>query len=97
MEEYNQHYFRELRTRNEEMPFLHQEEAFLASRRACSRMLKGLSLNVGGRGQDWREAKNVYKFGACGKRGQRGGDGRKGGGRMGKTIIRRQGEEDVKS
>lgn len=54
------------------MPFLHQEEAFLASRRACSRMLKGLSLNVGGRGQDWREAKNVYKFGACGKRGQRG-------------------------
>ena len=53
------------------MPFLHQEEAFLASRRACSRMLKGLSLNVGGRGQDWREAKNVYKFGACGKRGQR--------------------------
>ena len=79
------------------MPFLHQEEAFLASRRACSRMLKGLSLNVGGRGQDWREAKNVYKFGACGKRGQRGWDGRKGGGRMGKTIIRKQGEEDVKS
>ena len=54
-------------------------------------MLKGLSLNVGGRGQDWREAKNVYKFGACGKRGQRGRDGRKGGGRMGKTIGRKQG------
>ena len=71
------------------MPFLHQEEAFLASRRACSRMLKGLSLNVGGRGQDWREAKNVYKFGACGKRGQRGRDGRKGGGRMEKTIGRK--------
>ena len=60
-------------------------------------MLKGLSLNVGGRGQDWREMKNVYTFGACGKRGQGGGDGRKGGGRMGKTIIRKQGEEDVKS
>ena len=27
----------------------------------------------------------------------RGGDGRKGGGRMGKTIGRKQGEEDVKS
>jgi len=36
-------------------------------------------------------------FGACGKRGQGGGDGRKGGGRMGKTIIRKQEEEDVKS
>ena len=33
-------------------------------------MLKGLSLNVGGRGQDWRETKNVYTFGACEKRGQ---------------------------
>ena len=33
-------------------------------------MLKGLSLNVEGRGQDWRETKNVYTFGACGKRGQ---------------------------
>lgn len=52
------------------MPFLHQEEAFLASRRACSRMLKGLSLNVEGRGQDWREVKNVYMFGACEERGQ---------------------------
>ena len=60
-------------------------------------MLKDLFLNVGGRGQDWREMKNVYTFGACGKRGQGGGDGRKGGGRMGKTIITRQGEEDVKS
>ena len=60
-------------------------------------MLKGLFLNVGGRGQDWREMKNVYTFGACGKRGQGGGDGRKGGGRMGKTIGRKQGKEDVKS
>ena len=60
-------------------------------------MLKGLFLNVGGRGQDWREMKNVYTFGACGKRGQRGGDGRKGGARMGKTIGRKRGEEDVKS
>ena len=79
------------------MPFLHQEGPFLVSRRACSRMLKGLSLNVGGRGQDWRETKNVYTFGACGKRGQGGGDGRKGGGRMGKITGREQGEEDVKS
>ena len=79
------------------MLFLHQEEPFLALRRACSRTLKGLSLNVEGRGQDWRETKNVYMFGACGKRGQGGGDGRKGGARMGKTIIRKQGEEDVKS
>ena len=54
-------------------------------------MLKGLFLNVGGRGQDWREMKNVYTFGACGKRGQGGWDGRKGGARMGKTIIRKQG------
>ena len=79
------------------MPFLHQEEAFLASRRACSRTLKGLSLNVGGRRQDWRETKNVYTFGACGKRGRGGGDGRKGGARMGKTIGSRRGKEDVKS
>ena len=54
-------------------------------------------MNVEGRGQDWRETKNVYTFGACGKRGQGGWDGRKGGARMGKTIIRKQGEEDVKS
>ena len=79
------------------MPFLHQEEAFLASRRACSRMLKGMFLSVERRGQDWRETKNIYMFGACGKRGQGGGDGRKGGGRMGKTIGRKQGKEDVKS
>ena len=97
MEEYNQHYFRELRTRNETMLFLHQEEAFLAPRRACSRMLKGMFLSVERRGQDWREMKNVYTFGACGKRGQGGGDGRKGGARMGKTIRSRRGEEDVKS
>ena len=50
------------------MPFLHQEGPFLVSRRACSRMLKGLSLNVGGRGQDWKGAKNVYTFGAIEKR-----------------------------
>ena len=60
-------------------------------------MLKSLSLTVEGRGQDRRGAKKVYTFGACGKRGQGGGDGRKGGGRKGKTIIRKQGEEDVKS
>ena len=40
-------------------------------------MLKGLSLNVEGRGQDWRWAKNVYTFGACEKRGQSGADSRK--------------------
>ena len=79
------------------MPFLHQEEAFLASRRACSRTLKGLSLSVGGRRQDWRETKKVYTFGACEKRGQGGKDGRKGGARMGKAIGSRRGEEDVKS
>ena len=36
-EEYNAHDFRELRIQNENMPFLHQEEPFLALRRACSR------------------------------------------------------------
>ena len=95
--EYNQHVFRWLWVLDENMPFLHQEEAFLAPRRACSRMLKGLSSNVEGHGLWGRETKNVYMFGACGKRGQGGGDGRKGGGRMGKTIIRKQEEEDVKS
>lgn len=50
------------------MPFLHQEGAFLASRRACSRMLKGLSLNVERRRQDRRGAKKVYTFGAIEKR-----------------------------
>ena len=50
------------------MPFLHQEEAFLASRRACSRMLKGMFLSVERRRQDRRGAKNVYTFGACEKR-----------------------------
>ena len=59
------------------MPFLHQEEPFQASRRACSRMLKGLSLNVEGRGQDWRGMKKVYKFRACEKRGQCDACGRK--------------------
>lgn len=77
MEEYNQHYFRELRTRNENMLFLHQEEAFLAPRRACSRMLKGMFLSVERRRQDRRGAKNVYTFGACEKRGQRDACGRK--------------------
>ena len=36
------------------MPVLHQEEPFLASRRACSRMLKGMFLSVERRGQDRR-------------------------------------------
>ena len=43
--ECNKHVFRGLWIRNEEMPFLHQEGAFLASRRACSRMLKGMFLS----------------------------------------------------
>lgn len=60
-------------------------------------MLKGMFLSVERRRQDRRGAKKVYTFGACGKRGQRGGDGRKGGARMGKTIGSRRGEEDVKS
>ena len=59
------------------MPFLHQEDAFLASRRACSRMLKGMFLSVERRRQDWRGAKNVYTFRACEKRGQRDACGRK--------------------
>ena len=67
---YNLHILRGLWIRNEEMPFLHQEEAFLASRRACSRMLKGMFLSVERRKQDWRGTKKVYTFGACGKRGQ---------------------------
>ena len=45
------------------MPFLHQEGAFLASRRACSRMLKGMFLSVERCGQDRRGAKIVYRFG----------------------------------
>ena len=60
------------------MLVLHQEEAFLASRRACSRMLKGMFLSVERRRQDRRGAKNVYTFGACEKRGQRDACGRKG-------------------
>ena len=67
---YNQHVFRWLWVWSENMPFLHQEGPFLASRRACSRTLKGLSLNVEGRELWGRETKNVYTFGACGKRGQ---------------------------
>ena len=50
------------------MPVLHQEEAFLASRRACSGMLKGMFLSVERRRQDRRGAKNVYTFGAIEKR-----------------------------
>ena len=46
MEEYNQHDFRELWTRNEERPFLHHEGPFLVSRRACSRTLKGVFHNL---------------------------------------------------
>jgi len=41
---------------------LHQEGPFLVSRRACSRTLKGLSLNVEGHGQDGRGTKIVYRF-----------------------------------
>ena len=59
----NIHVLRWLWIRNEERLFLHQEEAFLASRRACSRMLKGMFLSVERRGQDWRGAKIVYRFG----------------------------------
>ena len=40
-------------------------------------MLKGMFLSVERRGQDWRETKNVYTFGACGKRGQSGAADRK--------------------
>lgn len=76
-EEYNAHDFRELRIQNVNMPFLHQEEPFQASRRACSRMLKGMFLSVERRRQDRRGAKNVYTFGACEKRGQRDACGRK--------------------
>ena len=61
--ECNQHVFRWLWIRNEERLFLHQEEAFLASRRACSRMLKGMFLSVERRGQDRRGVKIVYRFG----------------------------------
>ena len=74
---YNLHALRGLWVRNEEMPFLHQEEPFLASRRACSRMLKGMFLSVERRRQDRRGAKNVYTFGAIEKRWQRGSDNRK--------------------
>lgn len=68
----NIHVLRWLWVWSENMPFLHQEEAFLASRRACSRMLKGMFLSVERRRQDRRGAKKVYTFGACGKRGQSG-------------------------
>ena len=46
MEEYNAHDFRELWTRNEERPFLLHEGPFQASRRACSRTLKGVFHNL---------------------------------------------------
>ena len=45
------------------MLFLHQEGAFQASRRACSRMLKGMFLSVERRVQDRRGMKIVYRFG----------------------------------
>ena len=40
-------------------------------------MLKGMFLSVERRRQDWREAKNIYTFGAIEKRWQRGSDSRK--------------------
>lgn len=46
MEECNQHDFRELWTRNEERPFLLHGGPFQASRRACSRTLKGVFHNL---------------------------------------------------
>ena len=61
--EYNQHVSRGLWALSEERLFLHQEGAFLVSRRACSRMLKGMFLSVERRGQDRRGAKIVYRFG----------------------------------
>ena len=45
------------------MLFLHQEGAFLVSRRACSRMKKGVLLSVEGHGHDGRGTKIVYIFG----------------------------------
>ena len=62
MEEYNTHEFRELWTRNEERPFLHQERPLLVSRRACSRTLKGIFHNL-----EWpplylRTMKIAYKY-----------------------------------
>ena len=45
------------------MLFLHQEGAFLVSRRACSRMKKGVLLSVEGHGQGERGTKIVYIFG----------------------------------
>ena len=41
---------------------MHQEGHVLVSRKACSRMLKGLSLSVEGHGQDGRGTKIVYRF-----------------------------------
>ena len=41
---------------------MHQEGRLLVSRKACSRMLKGLSLSVEGHGQDGRGTKIVYRF-----------------------------------
>jgi len=44
IQEYNQHVIRELRTRIENIPFLHQEGRLQRARRACSRMMKGVLL-----------------------------------------------------
>ena len=41
---------------------MYQEGHVLVSRKACSRMLKGLSLSVEGHGQDGRGTKIVYRF-----------------------------------
>ena len=41
---------------------MHQEGHVLVSRKACSRMLKGLFLSVEGHGQDGRGTKIVYRF-----------------------------------
>ena len=61
MEDYNAHYFKELRIRNEERPFLMQERPLLVSRGACSRTLKGIFRNL-----EWpplylRTMKTAYK------------------------------------
>ena len=41
---------------------MYQEGHVLVSRKACSWMLKGLSLSVEGHGQDGRGTKIVYRF-----------------------------------
>ena len=41
---------------------MHQEGHVLVSRKACSRMLKGVLLSVEGHGQDGRGTKIVYRI-----------------------------------